>query len=482
MGLFSWFLPKLAPPPVIPTDEVPLDTEILRASAEKVLQKPGWRELGARVRRSQNGGLEYHLPKEYSEERPALMFTTETHDMSIDEHPVLCKLPKATGEPTIFEPTAASLRPYMRSPTTPQKLDDWLYNDIPQLSIHVVNFEDATTITLTMLHTLTDLMGVISFFREWLATLHGREDTILPYIGFRDQDPLENLQLGKQPPRYMFADKLLQGWNFFKFIIRDMIERFRYPDASLRFFSVPSSFVDKLTASATAELASAQKEQGLPTDRAFVTDSDVLCAWWTRLVVRQLGCAPERPVQLMNRFDSRGILAKMGLLPDSGRVTLMGNAAYNASCFTPTSRYLDDDYPLGRLAGEVRDSITAHRTVEQLQAQDAAFRDIRRSTGRPPIYGDPDMLICFFTNWYRGKLFQMDFSPAAVNRATRGDGEEKAKRVTPVFMSCTGMESRWAMRNATAILGKSNSGDWWLVSRLRRDVWEKIELELKKLK
>jgi hypothetical protein len=116
--------------------------------------------------------------------------------------------------------------------------------------------------------------------------------------------------------------------------------------------------------------------------------------------------------------------------------------------------------------------------VEQLQAQDAAFRESKAKTGHLPLYGDSDMLLCVFTNCYRGKLFQMDFSPAVIGQDGRGG---KLKRELPVFISCTGIESRWSTRNATAILGKSESGDWWLSSRLRLDVWEKIEEEFKRM-
>ncbi|KAI8631473.1 putative LysR family regulatory protein [Xylariaceae sp. FL1651] len=492
MGLFT---ANRAQPPIVPTDDVTplrfvdelypvsfdftlvfrdvMDTEILRASANKVLQREGWRQLGARLRRTKDGRLEYHMPAEFTEERPLFQFTTDRHDMSIDDHPVLCNLPKANGEkPMIFKPSSASFRPYTRSPTTPEDFDDWLYNDIPQLAIHVINFEDATIITVTLLHTLTDFLGLMAFYRAWLATLHDKEDQIAPYIGYKDKDPLENLQQGKQPPKYVFADRVVKGWGLFKFVVRTMWDRFWYPEASLRFFTLPGKFVDKLAASARSELAAAQKD-----DKAFVSDSDVLCAWWTRLIVKNLNYPPNRSVCLTNRFDSRDILAKMGLLP-SLNVSFFGNAAYSASCFAPASSYASASYSLGLLAHQVRDSIQVHRTVEQLQAQDAAFRESMAKTGRLPLYGDSDMLLCIFTNCARGKLFHLDFSPAIIGQDSR---QRKSKRGLPVFLSCTGKETRLSSRNVTAILGKTESGDWWMSSRLRHDVWEKIEEEFKKM-
>ncbi|KAI0543715.1 putative LysR family regulatory protein [Xylaria curta] len=497
MGLFS---AKRAPPSTVPTDDVTplrfvdelypvsfdftlifrdvMDTEILRAAADKLLQKDGWRQLGARLRRTKKGRLEYHLPAEFTEERPLFLFTTDKHDMSIDEHPVLCNIPKANAnaeKPTMFKESSASFRPYMRSHKTPEAFDDWLYNDIPQLAIHVINFEDATVITVTLLHTLTDFLGLIAFYKAWLSVLHGKDDEIAPYIGYKDKDPLENLQQGKTPPKYIFADRVVKGWGFFKFVIRGMWDRFWYPQASLRFLTLPGKFVEKLSASARQELAAAQKVDD--PSKAFVSDSDVLCAWWTRLIVKSMNYPPNRSVCLMNRFDSRDILAKMGLLP-SLNVSYFGNAAYSASDFTPARQYLSPGYPLGLLASKVRNSIQVHRTIEQLQAQDAAFRESKAKTGHLPLYGDPDMLLCVFTNCYRGRLFQMDFSPAIVGQ----DSQTKdPNRGLPVFLSSTGMESKWALRNATAILGRTNSGDWWLSSRLRHDHWDKIQEEFDRM-
>ncbi|KKP00197.1 hypothetical protein THAR02_07688 [Trichoderma harzianum] len=495
MGFFS---AKHAPPPIIPTDEViPLrfvdelyrfsfdftlvfrdvmDAEMLRASADRLLQKDGWRQLGARLRRAKNGRLEYHLPTEFTEERPLFLFTSEEHDMSIDDHPGLRNLPKTNGEkPTIFEPSAASFRPYTRSPTTPQAFEDWLYNDIPQLSIHVVKFQDATIITVTLLHTLTDMMGLMSFYRAWLATLRGEEDQIPPYIGYKDKDPLEGLHQGKQPPRYIFADRILNGWGFFKFVVRNMFDRWWYPDASLRFISLPEKFVGKLTASARKELVAAQNDA--EPSETFISDSDVLNAWWTRLIIKSLNPPSNRTVCLTNNFDCRDILAKMGLLPSSN-ISFLANAVYSAPCFIPAGKFVSTAYPLGLLANQVRNTIKVHRTVEQVQAQDAAYRESKRKTGHLPLYGDANMLLCPITNCYRGKLFQMDFSPAVI---VRGDQEEKANIGRPVFINCTAMESRWATRNGSAILGKSNTGDWWLSSRLRLDIWKKIEEQFETL-
>ncbi|KAI0146865.1 hypothetical protein GGR57DRAFT_516703 [Xylariaceae sp. FL1272] len=345
MGLF---VVKRAPPPVVP----------LRFVDEL------YPEYHTDTAGRKNGRLDYHLPAEFSKERPLFLFSVDKQNMSIDDHPVLAKIPKANGErPMAFKEPSAWFRPHTRSHTTPEAFDDWLYNDIPQLSIHVVNFEDATVITVTLLHTLTDFLGLMAFYRAWLQQLHGQEDQIAPYIGYKDKDPLGNLQQGKKPPKYIYADRVVKGWDLVKFVMRQLWDRFWYPQASL-------------------------------------------------------------------------------------------------------------------LANSVRESIQIHRSVEQLQAQDAAFRESKAKTGRLPLYGDSDMLLQVVTNCYRGRLFQLDFSPAVITPVGEG---QTSKKCLPVFLSCTGMETKWAARNGIAILGKTDNGDWWLSSCLRHDVWDKIEEEFEKL-
>lgn len=367
----------------------------------------------------------------------------------------------------------------MRSPTTPQTFDDWIYHDIPQLSIHIVTFHDATIITLTLLHTLTDMMGLMGFYVAWLAAIHGEEEKIPRYIGYKDKDPLESLQRGQQePPKYILSDRIIKGWGLFKFIVRNMFERFWYPDASLRFFSLPAKFVDNLASSARNELTLSARENREDPSKVFVSDSDVLCTWWTRLIVKSHSTSATRTVSLMNYFDSRDILSRMGLLPGRN-AAFLANGAYFAPCLIPAGRLTGTTYSLGLLANQVRNTLKIHRTEEQLQALDAAFRQSKAKTGRLPLFGDGDMLLCPWTNCHRGRLFQMDFSPAVISPPE--EPEKLPTRGRPVFINCTGMDSRWASRNASAILGQAASGDWWMSSRLRRDVWEKIEKEFENI-
>lgn len=456
--------------------------------------------------KQQTGKLEYHLPSHFSADRPLFLFTVDdTHqDMSISDHPVLRNMPKPDShKPAIHQPAAASFRPYMRSPTGPQHFDDWLYGDIPQLALHVVCFSDATIITATLLHTLSDMLGLGAFYRAWLMQLQGRADDIAPYVGYLDKDPLEGLQelSPSPPPKYDLAEKEVGRWGYTRYILRHIWDCFWYPEASLRFFTLPGEFVEGLSAQARAELsAAAQNSKDTPASNGdnsqndtFVSNSDVLCAWWVRLLVKvqnHLPSSSTRTINLTNRFDSRDVLADAGLLP-SRNVSFFGNAAYNASFLKTAGSFHAESQggeTLGVLAKQVRESIKLHRGVDQLQAQDAAFRENKTRTGHLPLYGDGDMMWCVFTNIYRGRLYQMDWSAAikggggtGAGNGEDGNGDETVQRGRPAFITCTGVENRLAGRNQTAIMGRNDDGVWWMSCRLRDDVWKKMEDEFAKL-
>ncbi|KKA21157.1 LysR family regulatory protein [Rasamsonia emersonii CBS 393.64] len=142
-----------------------LDTDKMRAALARLLEIGDWRKLGARIRLNEAGKLEYHVPEKYDEKRPGFTFTIAKYDMSIKDHPLASRLPKMTDRPSLVGSTT-EFSPLVRSADAPKKLEDWLYSDFPQLPIHVVSFNDATLLTVTFMHTLTDAMGnaVVSAF------------------------------------------------------------------------------------------------------------------------------------------------------------------------------------------------------------------------------------------------------------------------------------------------------------------------------
>lgn len=392
--------------------------------------------------------------------------------MAIGDHPVLSKLPKSQnyGEtPTMFE-SPSRFRPYMRAPGAPEYLADWLKADIPQLAVHVLAFDDASIVTVTFMHTLTDAMGIFGFLRAWTAVLRGDEDKVPAFVGFdASDDPLATLHEGVPASRFLFAHMLLTGWRFFLFVLYFMFELLWWPRDELRTICVPGAFVAGLRETALAELAEEQREsQGAGGNgNPFVSESDVLLSWWTRTMLRALNPSPTQTICLINVFDPRGVLSDMGRLPSSPpEIALLANAMFPLYSFIPASEFLSGSVPLSRIAAQVRHAIDTLRTPEQVQAQAANMWQSARHVGRGPLYGEPGMMLVAGTNWHRGKLFDLDFSGASTTTTDK---------VKPVYVSTTSTEATgFSLRNAQLVAGKDAAGNWWITSCLRTGAWPKV--------
>ncbi|KAI0534903.1 putative LysR family regulatory protein [Xylaria digitata] len=475
----------LKPPPIVPADYVipfrftdnffrasldftirfddVLDTDKLYEALGKLYRRERWSKLGARLRLNKDGKLEYHVPIEFSEKRPAFLFTTNKHEIPIAQHPHLSQLPKSNSERAeLFLPSSQSFRPYTRGRGAPQTFEDWLYSHAPQLTIHVINFTDTTIITVTVLHSFADFMGLVGVLRAWTQVLHDEEEQIPPFIAFDhyENDPIDTLANGASPSQYVHANRVVTGWSFFKFTLRNMLQVFWYPKVESRFVSIRER----------VELV-----EGKTTP--FLSEGDVISAFWARVITRALNTSPERTVTLVNNFDSRGVLAEMNRIPAANAI-LLGNAAYPATALMGAGE-LTSTTLLGLLAHQIRNAITTHRTQLQLQAQAALIQETIKKHSHPPIYGDSGMLLLPSTNWQRGKLFQLDFSPAIIAR--KQPENENPYKGKPSFVTSTSVETRTSMRNATVLVGKDQTGIWWLITRLRLQAWKSIEKQLNAL-
>jgi len=183
-------------------------------------------------------------------------------------------------------------------------MDDWIYSDHPPLFLHIVSFNDATLMTITFLHTLMDGMGLASLFKAWTAILHGREDEIPPFHGF-NEDPLATLGETTPPEKYILSGRVLKGLAMWCFIVRFLFELVWYREVEYRIIFLPGRYLTRLRENALQELAAKNNGQGKP----FISESDMVLAWWSRTVISALRPALYRTMVLTNVFDIRPTLA-----------------------------------------------------------------------------------------------------------------------------------------------------------------------------
>ncbi|KAF4625251.1 hypothetical protein G7Y89_g12920 [Cudoniella acicularis] len=424
-----------------------LDPQKLRDSLEALAQRQGWRKLGARIRRNTKGELEYHIPAQFTNERRALAYSHVPHDMDAADHPVASRLPKPCTRPaTVGDPD--EFRSLFRREGGPTKLDDYLNTDVPQLGLHIVSFNDKTLVCLYWPHTLMDAMGKRALLDAWTLMLEGRPGDIQSSHGAEDVDPhFDPLAgLGKNPTE----SHKLTGQRMSLF--------------GLAQYGV--TIGDLLSAAAGSHDGTEAIQ-----DDPFLSEGDVLCAWWTRLAISHLPRDSHRTVVLNNAYSLRAPLAA-DLLP-TGSV-YVSNAIGFLNVLLPACEIFNK--PLSHIASSIRHAIKDLGTRAQVEAFAGMWRE---SQGRlPPFFGDRSMHMITFSNWSKARLFETDFSAAVVTPKDREDRERGRKPGTPSYIQNN--QFGLVLPNGFPIIGKDVQGNYWLSGYMNKGHWAKIEEQLAK--
>ncbi|ELQ41678.1 hypothetical protein OOU_Y34scaffold00258g12 [Pyricularia oryzae Y34] len=458
-----------------------LDPEALRKSLIQLIDRDGWRKLGARLKQDAKGNLVYHVPATFDESNPAITFTHIHHDMAMADHPLARQIPSPTSGPGKERPAVvldmAKIAPLTRRSDAPHTMAEFIARDLPQLELHVVTFRDGTTVGISFLHSLLDGMALGGLLSAWSLILHGRADEVPAVCGGGDDDALSRLRHlhnakaeddddadnAKTPrPRRVQARALRHG---------------PAGDAPVR--AGPRLGVLPVPAGGGAGGAGA----GLVCDAD--AGGDAAGAGGGGSGGRRSGQGeayahrPDKPIIVTNAFSMRKPLAGT-LLPalprDGGRPTV-----YLANCVTGLNVYTTIrslTAATAQTAAAVRRSIVELGTLEQLAAMHALCLKDPRKLWKMRFAGLPTAHMAIFTNWTQALFHQVDLAPAAV--AGEGCPEGQEGQVVPSFVG-SHMNSRvWPLRDQFVIIGKDSQGDYWLSGTLRKGLWANIEQELDK--
>ncbi|CAI0646137.1 unnamed protein product [Colletotrichum noveboracense] len=297
-------------------DEV-LDAETLRSSLERLTCREGWRKLSARLRKNSAGAPEYHFPQINDLERgtrSALSFSRidNTH-MSIREHSVASKLPHLQPEddkrPAVMGDTDSYLSLMRRPDNPPLSLNNYLTSDAPQLGLHIISFSDATLVTLYWPHTLFDAFGKKALLDAWVLMLQGRDDEIpSPYGGDApgiNFDPLAKFGCHPTEP-YKLRSQLMSSLSLGAWAIGNLFEFVGKQET--RVVRVPKLFLEKLVNNSMSELQDGSNPSNAT---SFLSEGDVLCAWWTKIATAHLpenASTRRRTLVLNNAYSLRKAL------------------------------------------------------------------------------------------------------------------------------------------------------------------------------
>lgn len=353
-------------------------------------------------------------------------------------------------------------------------LDDWIYTDRPQLSIHVLIFKDATLITVTWIHTLMDAVGLSGLFKAWTAVLRGREDEVPPFHGFRT-DPVAVLaekSSTKTEKEYVLANLVISGWALLLFAVRFLFDIFWYPKDEQRLVFLPERYVNQLREEALEDLDVTNVEGS---QVPFISESDVLLSWISRTMLSELKISPSRSVTLLNVFDARSILGNDIIPSDS---VYIGNITVPSYTCIKVHQVLQNS--MGYFALRLRRSLEQQRTREQVAAYGRVQKQAVEKTGNPAPIGDSGMVMLTCSNWKKARFFEVDFSAAVISPGV--PLPRRANKVgQPSYISATIYEHNFSLRNIIVVHGKDHEGNWWLRVRMRREAWPAFQQKFERI-
>ncbi|RDA85223.1 hypothetical protein CP532_3290 [Ophiocordyceps camponoti-leonardi (nom. inval.)] len=453
-----------------------LDPHKLHDGLRAVVERDdGWRRLGARLGRNKdNGRVEFRIPASFNAHRPAFKFSHVDHGTTkMAEHPTAARLPKPSSRVAVLA-KSNEFEDLARGPNTPRTLQDYIDSQEPMLGLHVVSFSDATLVSLHWPHMFMDGMAGGDVLRAVSLALQGRHEEI-PKTYAVDVDPLA--ELGRHPTeRHKLWRQKLSFFGFVCLGLRNLCSIF-LSSLERRVICIPAAFVASLRRDALAELEADKPA----TKNLFLTEGDVLSAWWTRLCLStQAARNPGRTVVLRNAISLRTILSGKLLQRDR---PYLGNAFQ----FIDVLIRADDmpKRPLTYLAYQIRRRIEEQGSRGQVEAFAALWR--ASLFGLKPVFGNSGMLTIVCSNWTKIGFFYVDFSAAIPTSEHHHHHHHRLHPRPPsrlgkpsfVYHNRLNMEALVGP-NTLIIMGKDGDGNYWLDASARRKYWGRIEEELAK--
>jgi hypothetical protein len=456
-----------------------LDPEKLHASLSKLLEIGDWKKVGGRLRlREDNGELEIHVPRPFTPDRPAVAYTHQTLAVDVGDHPLAKTLPRITDRPSI-QAGPGEFACFAARDGAPSTLDDFLYQDVPQLSLHITSFNNATLVGLSWPHTLMDVMGQQALLRGWSLVLAGREQDVPPVLGAKEDAICAAadtpVQKGEEQEPFRLGEKRLTGLAMLKFGLKFGSDLLWNPVVETRAIFLPQRAVAELRRRAHEDLIAEQGGSGGETP-PFVSEGDVLTAWATRVLASSL--PQPRPLTVLHALNARFRLPSL-LAQESTGVYVQNMAVAACTFFSHDTA----TGPLGPAALTNRQHLAEQATASQVLA---CLRELRK---QPKKDSDPslvcgesaDAVLVPFTNWTRADVFKTaDFAPAVVRA-----GDVTPGRINPpgtiVFHHAGSMSQGPQVRNVFVLLGKDHEDNCWMTAMLLPRTWAKMEEELKAL-
>lgn len=422
-----------------------------------------------------SGGLEAHVPKVFTPERPAVRFTRVDIAESIDHHYAGRQIPQYM-ENVPSQPLPDDIKQFQARPDLPGHLDGTYRSDDPQLHLHVTTFLDATVVSFTFPHATMDAFGIRDLLCNWSRVLAGRESEVTPLLGTRvdalleaerSRSDLKAAQWGLESSRLQGLSQVglyaRLGWDT---LTRSRLER--------RMLYIPREKLSRLVDETRLEIKLIN--EGSESRTSFVSEADVISAWVIQAIAKS--DTASRPITAISALNARFRFPE--LTPKNG--TYINNMV-GAICvaFPPDITHRS----LARLALEHREAVVAQSSVPQLLASlDETRKAVAAKKPSPPVtFGSIDSFHVVVNNLGKLDLLRcVDFGPAVVKT---GDltGNRPNPPGTVVFWYNAWHNAGPPLLASFFVYGRDwiGDGNYWCAATLRPETWRYLEKELDRL-
>ncbi|KAJ3475672.1 hypothetical protein NLG97_g9380 [Lecanicillium saksenae] len=447
-----------------------LDAEKLHSALSRLLEIGDWKKVGGRLRRNPfkvDGRLEIHTPIEYSAERPAVTYSrADLSLIRIGDHDLGCKLPRPTPHtsihPTPYQQIDLAIREDM-----PRTIDEMVDRDIPQISLHVVSFQDATLVSIAWPHSVMGSAGFGHLVRAWSLVVSGNESEVPPFLGARTDVLLEaeDGEGAASREELLVAKDRLSGLSLLAFLLR-LIWGMR-KTREVKSVMIPKQAVQKLLGACQQEIFDTTAPQA---SAAPPVDGTTILAWFARLATS--GSSDNKPITVVSMSNAAYSIPSL--------VSNYGVNIHNMTTYAFS--FLPGAIARGRLGPLVKEH-THQMQQQQAEKQCLSFlRMVRRTTEHSgsfkPLYGPSDahtVVCCDMTA--ADPLRSADFGAAVVEKS------EGASSGAPGTMTCLYYHmikgQLGAGLDCIYLLGKDGRENLWVAAALPAETWQRVEAALK---
>jgi hypothetical protein len=358
-------------------------------------------------------------------------------------------------------------------------LADYLKGDVPQISLQITSFTDATLVGLSWPHTLMDVMGQQALLHAWSIVVNGGESEVPAVLGAREdavQEVLEEARAqGKVSEPLALQSQRLGMFGMIGFGFRFAWGMLQEPVAEERAFCLRRDDVDVLMQEAKADL-DATTPAG--SERPFVSEGDVLTAFFVRALA---GALPSpRPIIALHALNLRFRIPSFA----KAAGVYLQNMAIGAFLLLGAS---EASGSLGEVALANRECLAQQATESQALSY---LNEVFPTPGTPNsaldparlLFGPPTGLLVPFTNWTRANFAKTaNFTNAVIK-----PGDTSATRANPpgtiIHHHASSTVASAAAKNVFVLLGEDHARHHWITASLLPGTWAGIEKEILRLR